>query len=467
MIRFSILLALLALFGCSPTGDPIVTEGQDRGSLPPPESELRSLILVTVDTWRGDHFLTKRADQALTPNLATLARSGVHFSDNSSVAAMTSPGVAGIMTGLMPVRSGVLRNVHQMPEAVPYLPATLSRQGFRTAAFVANPVLRKGLGFERGFESYELLPARAPNRKARAEAVVSSAKAWLTTVDLSSERVFLWLHLLEPHGPYEPPAELLGSLPMESFGGAEERLELQPAGVDSGWGGVPHYQWSSDLFPDETDARSYLARYAAEVQSMDRALGDLFRWLDQALNEEERSALLIVVASDHGEALNDDHGFYFSHANPPSEDQLRTPLLFSYAGAAGTVVQEPVSNLDILPTILNLLGVSGHQSPSGYDLSRPVPADRVVVAQYAKYRSVRSGRYRLTTSLGEPDRAWELTTGSGGAVLPSLPAEVEQRLRGALAEIDEIEQLAPSIDRPVLSEDEKESLRRLGYLVED
>ena len=128
----------------------------------------RHLILVTVDTYRGDHLLSERGGVPLTPEIARLALESVVFTEALSVSNCTSPGTAGILTGLWPHRSGVNANVHQLSEALPTLADVLSEAGFRTAGFVSNPVLRPGTGFEQGFDVYERIKSDEAPRAAAA-----------------------------------------------------------------------------------------------------------------------------------------------------------------------------------------------------------------------------------------------------------------------------------------------------------
>ncbi len=177
----------------------------------------RHLVLITVDTWRGDHFLQSRADHRLTPYLDEFAKKSIVYSKASSVSNCTSPGVAGILTGLLPQRTGVINNAHFFPEEVPALASTLSRNGFVTVAFISNPVLNKRYGFGRGFDTYRVLRRAKPQHKARAPQITKYALTWLDRREATDERVFLWLHYLEPHGPYEPPPETLELFPKEAF----------------------------------------------------------------------------------------------------------------------------------------------------------------------------------------------------------------------------------------------------------
>ena len=455
------LLLILGLWSCAAEESDLPGAAAQR--LPNPSAELRHLLLITADTWRADHFLSERAGQRLTPTLDKLVTSGAVFTDNSSVASMTSPGVAGILTGIMPVRSGVLRNEHILPTTVPTLPETLRAAGFSTAAFVANPVVRPGLGFERGFDHYELVEPNPPEKKARGEAVTSRALAWLEACDPEGPRVFLWVHYMEPHGPYEPGQDASAHFPVEEFGDEEVPVRLLEKNDPSGRGGIPGYQWNTESFLRETDVRSYLGRYAAEIWSFDRSVGVLLAGAEERGWMGPSAETLLVIASDHGEALSNDHGYYFSHAHPPTQDQIQTPLMFVYPGARGEQFDEPVSNLDIAPTAAALLGVEAATLADGVDLLERIEP-RFVVAQYAQHRMTRMGRFKWSRSAKGAGSRVDLASDPGEQGTAKFPAKIRTALSDEFDEQVRIQPLGDSASRFELDDEERAELEALGYM---
>ena len=140
----------------------------------------RTVVLVIADTWRGDHAFTEKVGQPLTPHLTSFAQTAEVFRDANSVSNSTSPGTAGILTGLYPNRSTVDRNMSKLPAKIPTLASLLAEHGFKTGAVVANPVLRPGMGFEQGFDHYELIQRTRPvETKVRGRRVVEAALSWL------------------------------------------------------------------------------------------------------------------------------------------------------------------------------------------------------------------------------------------------------------------------------------------------
>jgi len=423
----------------------------------------RHLILVTVDTWRADHFLTERAGTTLTPRLAELAEESVRFTQASSVADETTPGVTGFLSGVIPRRSGVIINSNLLPPELPTLATLLQDAGFETRALVANPVLAPGNGFENGFDSYELLEPRERRVKVRARELTDAAlelvREWADRPAEDTGRLFLWVHYLDPHGPYRPPGKDRALFPVEAFGERRE-IELLPKGNQSGWGGVPAYQ-QRGLHPVPRDVRDYLSRYAAEVHSLDRQVGRLIDGLRESGLLDDA---LLVLTSDHGEALENDHGYYFSHSNGMTADQLHVPLLVRCSGCpVGRSVDRPVSTVDVLPTALDLLGVDRVVATDGIPLLDDAP--RVVVSQSLGEIAVRQGRWKAIWKRGEPSRLFDLARDPAEA--RDLAAEHPEELR-RLAEL-----MREARSRPVLARaglrgkaraKARKALAALGYL---
>lgn len=426
-------------------------------SADPPEPLAQHLILLTVDTWRGDHFLTERGEVDLTPWLSRFAQGATTFAQASSVAAETSPGTAGILTGLLPRRSGVVANVHVLSETLPTLATVLAAQGFATAAFVANPVLAPGFGFENGFEVYELVPRAAGLRKARADRLSQRALEWLSERS-PDERFFLWLHFMDPHGPYQPPEEYASLFPVAAFE-AERDIPLLGPGDQSGKGGIPFYQQAPGG-ESSRDGRDYLARYAAEVRFMDHEVG---RVLERLERERILDETVVVLTSDHGEALVDDHGYYFSHGNGMTQDQLHVPLLLHYpGGAAGAVVEDPVSTLGILPTVSSLLGVTPPSDLDGVSLLGSDLGE--AISQGHREQAIRQGPWKLRIR-GRRSELYHLDGDSGETRdLGSQHSDEAERLRRRLLEVRKRPKLAEPVKRANPSQEEREALKTLGYL---
>ena len=307
-----------------------VAGGCSRGGERPPNA-----LLITLDTTRADALGVYGGPPGVTPNLDALAAGGLTCAVARTVAPLTLPAHASMLTGLYPPRHGLRTNgLAALPAAAETLAERAREAGFDTAAFVAAPVLDRVFGLDQGFETWDQ-PVRdttAPGEfGARpAEEVEAAAERWLR--ERSQARPFLlWVHFFDPHRPWRAPPRF-----------------VQQARGDP---------------------------YRAEVARVDAAVGRLVALLDR-LGELERT--LIVVAGDHGEG-NGEHGEQ-AHGHFVFEPTLRVPLLVRHPGGlrSGEVEQGPTTVADVLPTIADALELAPPDDLDGRSLLSPVPAGRGV-----------------------------------------------------------------------------------------
>jgi choline-sulfatase len=297
-------------------------------SQPVPPATARHFVLVTIDTLRADRVgIYTGVD--LTPTLDRIAREGAYAADATSHIPLTRPSHATILSGLLPWQLGVRDNLApvELPSS-PLLAEILKGAGFRTGAFVSSMVLDHRGGFGRGFDRYE---DDFPNTgdedllstlHKRGADTLQSALTWLEA-QRGSGRTFMWLHLFEPHDPYEPP---------EPFA---SRYRDRP--------------------------------YDGEVAYADTLVAQL----DGALDRLGLSAeTLLVIASDHGEGLGEHeetlHGFFVYQTTLAVPLILRGPGILAAGKIPGTA-----GLVDVLPTALDLLGVAvpAGLQPSGNSLA--------------------------------------------------------------------------------------------------
>jgi arylsulfatase A-like enzyme len=286
---------------------------------------VRNVLLVTLDTTRADVLSGDAPSRALAPHIAALAEHGVRFPRAYTVAPLTLPAHATLLTGLVPPRHGVRDNgLAALPGSAETLAEILLADGFATAAFVSALVLDRGFGLAQGFEVYDQ-PALAPRASASqsverpARATASAAAAWLQGLD-RARPFFLWVHLYDAHVPYEPAAE-----------------HLARAGGDA---------------------------YRGEVAALDDAVGLL---LDTLVAEELESQTLVVLTADHGESLGE-HGEP-THGALCYEAAVRVPLLFRFPGAPPVPGPTRIASLaDLCPTLLARLGLALPPGLDGLDL---------------------------------------------------------------------------------------------------
>jgi arylsulfatase A-like enzyme/Tfp pilus assembly protein PilF len=286
-----------------------------------------AVLLVTLDTLRADHVSCYGASPVATPNLDAIASRGARAEQAWSTVPLTTPAHASILTGLYPPAHGIRNNTRfRLPADVPTLAAVLRSHGYRTAAFVGSFTTSRLFGLDRGFEVYDddmgHNPDGRPRVERRGDEVVARALAWLR--ERKQESFFLWVHLYDPHLPYAPP---------EGF------------------------------------ARKYADDpYSGEVAFTDLNVGRLLAGLQEA-GLSRRT--VVAVLGDHGEGLGDhgeaDHGLLLY------ESTLRVPFLIAAPGTIkkGTVIREPASLVDLVPTVMGLLQVPPPAGLHGVDLFAP------------------------------------------------------------------------------------------------
>lgn len=287
----------------------------------------RNVLLVTIDTLRAD-ALSSYGGRAQTPNLDRLAARGVRFTGAHANAVVTLVSHASILSGLYPYQTGVRDNIgYRVKPEMPTLATRLKASGFATGAFIGALPLTKRFGLTRGFDVYDdqipemtgAVDFALPER--RADVVVSRALDWIAAQD--TKKFFAWVHVFDPHAPYNPP----------------EQWKAQYAG----------------------------APYQGEVAWTDAALAPLFDRL--ALLPKKT---LVIVTADHGEGLGD-HG-ELTHGMFAYESTLKVPLIIAEVDPKATtlpkgrVIASPVRHVDLVPTVLDAVGLAADPSLAGTSL---------------------------------------------------------------------------------------------------
>ncbi len=291
---------------------------------------VRHLLLITVDTLRADALGFAGNTRVETPTLDRLAAAGTVFADAHAHNVVTLPSHANILTGRYPYQHGVRDNQgFRLPPGVPTLATWLSEAGFATAAFVGAFPLDARFGLDRGFDVYDdRLSGNVGAQGARAlerPATEVVAAAWRWWQANAGRRRFLWVHLYDPHAPYEPPASLAG------------RYASEP--------------------------------YLGEVAAVDAALEPLLAPFLAGAEEPT----LIAFTSDHGEALGE-HG-ELTHGLFAYEATLKVPLILWAPGLPPGRADRHARHVDLAPTLLAAAGVGLPPDLPGHSLLDDAPTE--------------------------------------------------------------------------------------------
>jgi len=318
------------------------------------------VILISVDTLRADHLPAYGYTKVETPGIDALQRDSILFENAYSHCPLTLPSHLSMLTGLLPAEHGVRTNLgyHFDGEAHPTLARLLRAHGYATGAAVSAYVLRGATGINASWDFFDdavggdvewtrdlsLLQRRGGD-------TARQALAWAERV--KTRPFFLFLHIYEPHFPYEPP---------------------------------------------EPFRSRYGATYDGEIAASDSVVGE---FLGQLRREGVYDRAIIVLVSDHGEGLGE-HGEQ-EHGILLYREALHVPLLLKLPGSrdAGTRVTEPVGLIDIVPTLTALLELKAPEPLKGaslLDRDRPASARGIYSETY--YPRIHFGWSQLRSLVG-------------------------------------------------------------------
>ncbi len=439
----------------------------------PEMAEPRPCVLfLAVDTLRGDHLHCLGADSLQSPELDALARDGVLFRRAMSAAPWTLPSFASVFTGLLPYRHGTIGGRwRRLAEEQVTLAELLAEAGYSTAACVTVPYVGRKFGLGQGFQELSVIEEKT-ERGAQAVEVTRRGCAYLAAHRDSP--FFLFLHYFDVHAPYTPPAPY-----DRMYYDGDERAGGEPIlpFLLSGANQTPKQPGMYDWLAGVTDLQFGVRQYAAAVSFVDAELGRVLACL-QELGLYDRT--LVVLLSDHGEHLGE-HDIWFAHYLPYWEC-VHVPLILKLPGGerAGSVVDVPVSNLDILPTVLDILQLPVPHGLDGRSLRGLLAGQEDAASLLVAEQGTLPGRYSKTLV----EWPWKLLLIQSGnrstyflCDLAADPAEARNlagerpelvgRLRKRLWELFDPAQplVAAAGERPVeLDEATRRRLRALGYV---
>jgi arylsulfatase A-like enzyme/Flp pilus assembly protein TadD len=411
---------LLALAACrkETPGGTLAAAGR---SAPRPD---RDVVLITIDTLRYDAVGFDGNARATTPNLDRFAAEGRVFTQAHAHNVITLPSHANILTGMLPYEHGVRENAgFRLSPKIPTAATRLKAKGYATGAFVGAYILDSRFGLAHDFEVYDELYRHLDEQfefdiqQARAEDVVKAAVEWYR--GRQGRPRFLWVHVYDPHAPYDPP------------------------------------QAYKERFADDF--------YLGEVAYTDASLAPLLALIRQA-----QPPPLLIVTGDHGEARGD-HG-ELTHGVFCYEPTLRIPLFVWSPGLVAPGRDDVrARHIDILPSILDALGESTPKELTGQSLlatrRQEAPEGTYFEALSAAFNrgwaplrgiASRGDKYidlpipELYNVRVDPGETKNLVSGGPDAL---------RRLRKRLLELP-----AATLERGTVDADEAAKLRNLGYL---
>ncbi len=308
-----------------------------------------NILLISIDALRADHLGAYGYMRNTSSNIDVFTEESILFEYAITPRPKTNPSIASLFTSQYPFRHGVRRN--NIPLHSDHaLPLLLGENGFNTAAIVSNWVLRPNAsGLEKYFHIYDYDFTQSVSDKEE----IYERNAWQTNQRVfewfennSKERFFLWIHYMDPHGPYRPPIEYQSTF----ISSEKDMVSLKV---------IPRYQILREayLFNGTVDANYYRDQYDNEIHYTDKQVGELMSKLDE-MNLSENT--IVILTADHGESLGQ-HEYFFEHGDELYDDCARIPLMIRFPkriNLASKRIVEMVSIMDLYPMILDILNIS-------------------------------------------------------------------------------------------------------------
>ncbi len=467
-----------------------------------PPAAAPDVVLLLIDTLRRDNLSAQGYGRETTPRLDELARRGARFPSFRSQSCYTKPSVASLFTSRLPSghRVGHLSTV--LGESQITLAERFHEAGWRTAIFCANTIVGPEFGFAQGAELFRTLPTElVPRTKLgyalfrlaegdRRIAPVIALRAALSraeqallgrrgaeTLSLSAAEIvrdyagwrarqgddpcFAYLHVMEPHAPYEPPPAAA-----RAFAPAGEPLYAHPPAAIAGF---PPFARGDSLAPDRV--AGLLRAYDAEILAVDRDLGALL----DAIEASGRPTI-VAVTSDHGEEFFEHGGW--RHGQSLHAEMLDVPFVLAGPGVPAGIAPDGGQLVDIGPTLLELGGIAPPEDLAGRSLvptfTAPADPEREHVAEIVYgdaywSRSLTRGRLKVIESrLGAREALQLFDVGADPRELHDLAADepaIAEAMRARLAEITAAEASgAPPGETAAFDPVTRERLRALGYV---
>jgi len=350
------LLGLLSLISsCTPRND---------------EPQYPNVLILMLDTLRADHMGIYGYERNTTPELDKFARENLNFENMVSVSNWTPPSIASLFTGYYPTSHGMMppnsraraRNMAGLAPNLETIAELLRKYGYQTAGVSSNPWITEEFGFHQGFGEYRY------DARARAEVINQHGRELIDKMAQNAAPFLLYLHYLDPHDPYNPPEEY-----REMFKGP---LKKSP------------YEYDQEML-------DLITLYNGEIRYLDTELGKLFRYLKE---KDLYDDMFIVIVGDHGEQFQE-HG-NLGHGFSLYNEEVRVPLMIKPArrSVRARTIPQTVSTVDIMPTIMDRIGVPVPPSYPGISLldRRAIRNRAAVLSEIRRIHDLKS----VTTSDG-------------------------------------------------------------------
>jgi len=460
-----------------------------------------NVLFITIDALRPDHLSCYGYERRTSPNIDEVAKKGALFTQAITQASYTTTSIASIMTGLYPFRHKVRGLLDQFISDNTTLAEILKEHGYTTGAIVSNPLLTPEKGYIQGFDTYDLseqtkfkgakslflfdvLTDLFPPRISDSKSTTKEALKWLEKN--AKRKFFLWLFYFDTHSPYTPPPQFAKLYPHSAdYEYLQDQFRVVEKKLKSAKKSERMYLLDTDVLKLKEDL---ISLYDAEITYTDQGIGTVLKKLEE-LGLTENT--LIIIAADHGENLGEHEPFLRAHGPLLYDNVLKIPLIFKFPPLIpeGLVLKPQVREIDIMPTILDIAGISIPQKLDGISLlplilgkeenlnlvsfSETRPNDCLPLGGFSgilgKRRAIRTEEWKLIYTPKQGEHLYELYNLKRDPLeLKNLLLEKKEyfyRLKERLIGWIVSSEKETSVEKaPVLDRELKERLRVLGYI---
>jgi arylsulfatase A-like enzyme len=425
------------------------------------DADLRrpNILLYVMDTLRADHLGVYGYSRPVSPRIDAFAADATVFDDAVAQSSWTRASMASIFTSLWPLQHATNRRGDVLAPEAMTLAELLREAGYETVAFAKNQNVFPTFGFSQGFDNFNAIWAKGKSHK-----INERVEKWLKTYN-GDRPFFLYLHAVDPHVPYEPPE----GFKYQFADKANDDLTLsRPPG--------PKIWKELETVQRERILDHLLDLYDGEIAYNDSTFGKLLEILREGSVYEET---VIILLSDHGEEFQD-HGNW-QHGRNLFVENLHVPLLIRFPDRGqGVRVKQRVQHIDLLPTLLDYLGLGVPEFLEGSSflswVTNPqAPVDEVARPAYSFLHldglpnvSVIEGEWKLVQNISRGKIAWtnlfDRSEDPGETRNRALDKPILASYLATLIAKRRSEESRLTASEAVLDERMEEALKALGYV---
>lgn len=410
-----------------------------------------NVIFICIDTLRADHLGSYGYERETSPFIDELAQKGIRFANVTSQSSWTKTSAASFLTSQYGMLSRMENEEDKLPLETNTLAEILKNAGYATGALISNPWLLPQFNFDQGFDHYD---AEYVKDEMARRINVNHITEYLDNI--RENKFFLYLHFMDVHNPYAPPAPY-----NRMFAGEKGR-----------------YQYHNGLMKiNSEDLNKSMGLYDGEIRFLDDKIRDLFSYLDK---HELLKNTIVIINSDHGEEFMEHGGM--GHGATLYREQLHVPLFILPPGGIDmerSIIPSPVRNIDILPTILDMLNIEPAADIDGVSLLDLIKGGDDLLTRPGLSRVVSHGLKDRLTSLSKGEYHYIYNISKDLKELYDLQSDPEEKnnLVGTKAELaetmhDEMEKLTQeylgsntsSASKTSINKQTLDTLKSLGYV---